>query len=481
MNANHEPKLSQSNVSRRPGARFRGRDVFGVILLATMATAGGALVAGGCTFINSFEDLKPHQPDSGGSDSGNPDTPGIDTNGPDTPGLDTADTNVDPTTHGLVVVGGEIAADAGVQQVLRALNPATGEAYPGANENMTVVHAMYDGERDLWYIFENTTASDRVQPAPGDKVTLHVREWDYNAGKWKADIGTLTDIPTPFTRDAMAVLTEEIAYVAFNGSSGTSLVLINTHTPGAPALIGTPTTLTGSFPIGFIGSRKIGGPGGYVAIMRYGTCTATGVGCPVNVDHFTCASTFAPPNLDAALSKTLATIDSKDGNVSFGIGTDVVNSMLVTTPYETTADKHGTIQVLNPATFAATTLKFSMEESTKFLRGTAVDECNDGVLFIPELLSSSVHVVPLTKPDVAVTKALGNLGQSVVWEPFTQTMLAPFKQGVDSDIAAFSFSQAADKTPTLSKRTGDWKYERVLRPNVVTTKSPTSAGFKCPK
>ena len=484
----HDRTQSPFNASRTRARR--ARDVFALTLLGTVA-AGVS-----CTFINSFEDLKAHDADAGGNDSNLPgDSGGVDSNVPpgDT-GTDTPDTfePVNPLTHGLIVEGAEVPTDAGsVQQVLAVINPTTGEEYPGVREDMTVVNVMYDGGRDVWFIFENTTASDRVQPAPGDAVTLHVRAWDYDNAKWKEtagkkDVATITGLPTPFTRDAMAVLSEEIAYVAFTGTGSTGgLVLVRTSDLAKPVQIGTTTALAGPLPIGVVGTRKSGSKGGNIAIFRYGTCTTTGVGCPIELLHYTAPATFAEPVPPTGAAVVVATIDTKDGNPSFGTGTDGINSILIGTPFATTADPRGAVQFLNPDTLGAdkTAIHFGMPESTKFLRAMAVDECDEGVLFIPELLSQKVHVVPLAKPDAAIVEPLGNPGQRVTWEPYTRSMLAPVKQGVTSDVPAWKVTiDATTKIPKLTKRGSDWKYPgNELRPNVVTPKAPTSSGFDCSK
>ncbi len=471
-----------------------GRSRLGRVALVCML---GAVTAAGCTLVNSFGELKQSPADTGpggtdakvdstGTDS-NVDT-GVDTNVPPTDTND-AEVFVPRVDNGLIVIEGEVSETAGKAQVLSVLDPLDGSEL--AREHMVVSAIAYDGLNDLWFIFENTTSG--FNPLPGDVIKLHVRQWDVPHGKWLPDLSTAT-VPTPAT-SSVVVLHDELAYVAYRNATFTdfSLALVDTLDAG-PAKKTPPTPLSklydlSALPLSMAGVPKStsGSGGDLTFLFRQATAACTGTGdsaCNLLSLHAAVPVGYADPVFDAT-PKVVGTI-SKDSGVTARAGTGIgvsVNSVMVTIP-RTDVDSNGTVIPLNPRTSVIdtppATFKFPMTTVTsKALNPPAISDCHDGVLFIPELLSSRVFVVPVKAPLKTLEHNLTNAAQAVAWEPYTETLIAPFASG-SFEIAAWSFTIDVAFAPTMTKRKGaTWHPPTDLSPNLVRTKISISSPPPC--
>jgi len=132
------------------------------------------LGAVGCSLVNGFDDVKPLVDGTYGASDGSALTDGnLAVDG----SADAAGTAI-----GAIVVGARIDTDAnGFEYVLAVLDPATGHEI-AAREPMVVTAVVYDGLRDLWYIFE--APGPGFLPGPYAVSTLHVRSFDLEARTW---------------------------------------------------------------------------------------------------------------------------------------------------------------------------------------------------------------------------------------------------------------------------------------------------------
>jgi hypothetical protein len=118
----------------------------------------------------------------------------------------------------------------------------------------------------------------------------------------------------------------------------------------------------------------------------------------------------------------------------------------------------------------------------------AFDACDQLAFVLGTNTDLSVHAVSvagIAQPNggalpmlAASAAATGHSGQAVYYEPYSKTVLAPFSQGDNFALTAFTVGGTA-AAPTLTQRqTPRWVPPPDLRPNFVATKTPV--GNDCP-
>lgn len=460
--------------------RMRVRDVGIAVLL-------GAIGSAGCILINSFDEVKAHLADSGPpAESGVPDS--VVHNDADAIATETTpppvDADVGPDAplvedHGLLVVGGEIAAGSARQQKLFVIDPLDGSEL--SREDMTVSAVVFDGKGDRWYIFQNA-APTHVQPVPGDKITLHVRTWNLQGRKWDPDLKTI-DVPTLVEHGVMAMLNGEIAYVAYTdtGSLGLTLLNANASDPSKIGLIGSKPTYdlpVTSGILALLGTPNGSSTGGWVSLLHKGTCTGSGdTACPLETYRVQVPNSFVDPVVATTPKPAAAIPNSTSLTPGWGVRLSPAEH-LVAIPH-TDTDPNGTIVRIEPTTGDTIgSLKWSMAASaTKQLKPMASSECNGGTIFAIELISEQIYAIPVSDPAHAINQKSDNPGQFLVWEPYTRTVIAPYSQGTGKELLAYQMKvDAATKKPvSLVKRTGaSWKVPDDLFPNIVGVKQLNS-------
>ncbi|HEY2512013.1 MAG TPA: hypothetical protein VGI39_14195 [Polyangiaceae bacterium] len=467
-------------------------------LLAFVFLAAPFAAVGGCSLINSFGDVV----EGNGADSGNPETSSIDAPAPPNdgsggdasvdspaPGADAmpdasggggdampdggggADADASVSPEGVLVIAGNNSADGGF--VLTTLNPANGtELDPTLRENMTVVAVHYDGLRDLWYLFENTGGS--LFPTPSDTVNLHLRSLDTHTGKWTESKSIA--VPPIVSTDTVAVLNNRLAYVAYSQSDGGPLgyeiVLVDTTNASTPSVIG--TTPLSSYPGGVIGTRNPSSAGGTINMLHLDTtsCQAQSDGgpilCTLQMIHVN-----VPNSGVAVVSPTpfnLAGVPTQ-GTEGFGSWVGAGPDDIVGFPAQSGAQAY--IQRFQPSNgnpVGNSIVHFPIQSA--FMKAIAVSECNQMAFVVAVPGDTSVYAVPFTPSGTPTSADLGHAAQGVRFEPYTGTVIAPFKANGSWALLAYSLGGTAT-APTLTKRNAPaWNPPADLEPNFVGIREP---------
>jgi hypothetical protein len=419
---------------------------------------GGAGTA--CTIINNYEQVAPF-------DAGVADAP-ADTAPPEDTGP--VDAGQDAAQRGAIVVGGEADSDGSTENVLTALDPETGKELPKAREKMVVSAVLYDGLRDLWYIFESGGAS--AFPQPSDQVLLHVRQLDTNTGAWTNLYSS--KVPTLVAFNLVGVLRERVVYVAYNGSdaaTGRQLITLDTSNPSQIALFDQQDLDVP--PFGMIATRSTSGVGGVANLLRTGGCDG-GV-CALEAEHVTVSPTDKP-QIDKTNVKQLRTFG---GAVAYGSyltdGVDVIGA----------SDKVGSSQVRidtyqpkTPGITAGAAIN-TLSTNDQFLKPFAFSECLHQAFAVATNTDLLVYSVPLkTTSAPPTTGNMSHSGQGVYFEPYTATVLTPFSQGSNYELTAFTLT-GTEPAPVLTRRAApSWTPPDDLRPDIVATRTPIP--FTCP-
>lgn len=447
----------------------------------------------GCSLINSYDDVLQSPSDAGGASDGT--TPSGDSSSGDTgtptdanpavdSGTDAPITDADSAVPDDAQVGAVVAAaradkkDAGgsLEYVLSVLDPTNGKEL--SRESMAVIGSYFDGERDLWYIFEAPGAL--LSPGgplvgPGDNVVLHVRQLDTHTGKW-LELAK-TPVPSMISSEQVAVLKQKLAYVAWSedGGSGDQLVVLDTANAAqvnGDASADAATTADLPFnPIGLIGTRNAatGSSGGLITLIQE-TCDPDAGGCAFNIKGVTvgAAVNFKATHLAVSTSSTIATIGW--GSYIGGGPLDLILSP---------NGIGGGIDRYSPLTNTRTadpTVSFAVT-SNRF-RPMAVSECFK-TAFVVELNQTDLFAVPLSTGGTTSNIGIGHPGSQVAYEPFTNTILAPFSNNASSFFTAISVT-GTPTAPLLAVST-KFKPPSDLRPYQVATRSPLDPlPFNCP-
>ncbi len=442
-------------------------------LLAAVLVPASAVVA--CTFINGFDDVKPLvAKDSGGPDTGSVDTGEIvDTGSP----IDSAaEVPVDtgPVDKGLLVVGAQIAGDAGPGvPVLSVLDPADGKRL-GTDEKVTLVAVRYDGTRDLWYLWINKSGTS-FDPAPTSEVELQIRSYNREKSTWTT-LSTLK-VPTIADEATSTVLLNRVAYISYVTATTFELSVIDTTNPAKPTVITPGLALTGSPPIGLLGTRAATGGGGTVNMISVGDCVS-GV-CKVSLERVTVPAAINPPT-NAGKKQVVDTLELAAGQPTWASFLNGGSPQDVIAVPPTGAATKVTISRFVPQTndpvSGATPVTFTSAKNT--LRSMTVSECLKTV-FLADLLGTQVYAIPLAFDGTSTLFGLGRPGQRLYFEPYTHTLMAPYRaSAVAFEIAALEVN-GTEKAPTFKKRTGGtWGPPAELQPMVMAVKAPND--LPCP-
>ncbi len=454
----------------------------------------------GCSLVNSFGDVLPASGDSGVDSSDDQTSPGFDSGGDtgathdamqeasaDSQTLSDAGPTQDSTVTdsasmdsgpgapvGAIVVGGNQSGDGGF--VLSVLDPTSGTEL--SREAMTVVGVHYDGLRDEWYIFENNGGLGGIFPAPTDPVKLHVRMLDTHTGVWTEQ--STTPVPVLESTDNVAVLNQRLAYVAYaltdagTPTGGVELVLVDTSNPAAPVTVGAPTPLS-SYPTGTIGTRNAGGIGGTLNLFHVDTTQCQGGGdagpqvCELVAVHADVLSSGAP-TLFAQVA--VAAVNSQNAE---GFGSYITGGPEDVIAFPPLGAASGYVQrFLTSTSVAVSGSQVSFATGDPHLQTLAISECHSTAFVVGIPLDTQVYGVPLTgATSTVVTADLGHAGQGVVYEPFTDSVLAPFKASGSFSLDAYLLGGTAS-SPTLTSRVsaGTWSPPADLEPNFVAVRQP---------
>jgi hypothetical protein len=467
--------------------RSRGRRV-------ALGLMGASCVVGGCTLINSYDGVvpeKPGAPDAArGVDSSLPgdDAESVDS-GPsrDDGGLHDAaaeEAAAVAAAHGVIVIGGETTSDAGRQVVLTAIDPSTGSELPKARRPLNVAAVRYDGKRDLWYVFES--GGQGLFALPTDPFYLHTFDLDTITGQW-TELGVF-QIPTGVSFATTTVILERLSYIAYgNGTvdgglqtagGPYSLVTLDTSDPTAVSVLGAPIPLATGYGA-LIGIRSdVNAAGGYLAL---GSTAKLDGGATVSL----LTPVVVPGSGSPALLPPIFGTAPAGQLVGYGSVTDngATHALVVTRP-------NGSV----PATLSVFDLEATDPTMALIGAGTfpfadgnvqspAFAGCGVGLALVAGTNSDlSVHAVSIAGIDQAdggvypaltsASAATGHSGQGVYFEPYTNTVLAPFSQGDNFALTAFTLEGSSDAPRLVQRLPPRWVPPPDLRPSFVATKSP---------
>jgi hypothetical protein len=485
-------------------------------LLALTVVLSACAAGAGCSLVNSFGDVVPAADaapgEGGGAESGSGDSSIDQTTGDGSPSLESgSDSAVDgtagseggdatgdgpgalqdggagdgseagPTVQaGAVVVGGVQMGDGGF--VLSVLDPTTGLEL--SRQGMTVVGVRHDPVRDLWYVFEDDGGIGAPSVIPTDNVHLHVYTMATSSGTWSQQASI--KVPPLVSADAVAVLNGRLAYTAYalndagTATGGYDLVVIDTSTQTSPQVMSPPTALA-DYPVGTIGTYKTSGLGGSINLFHVDMTMCQGDAgsqlCELEAVHVTVPASGAP-----VVSGTPVGIAAVDPTQSQGFASYVGGGPEDTIAFAPANGGSAYVQLFSTATsipIAGSVAAFGIADP--HLQNIAIAECFGLAFVVGVPNDTQLFGVPIAAGTNATrTVDLGHSGQAVAFEPYTSTVIAPFKASGSFAISAYKLGGTA-ATPTLTNRTtgGTWQPPADLEPNFVAVRN--SIPFKsCP-
>lgn len=467
-------------------------------LTYALLLAPGAI--GACSIINAYDDLVPQKfmdastmPEAAAE------------SGADAP-MDVAVVKPKPS-DGVIVLGATASSDAGDQTVLTALDPRTGSEFPKARVPMNVAAVVYQPSRDYWYVFESGGAG--FYPTPTDPFYLHVRDLDRVTGEW-TELATV-QVPPGVSFLTTAALGDAITYVAYGGGvpagsdAGVGMITDDDGggpvrgvdggpdagamlLPNIPAPYGLVTIDThdltaitacvlplASAPISVVGTpTTVSTRGGYASLGNYpNSSSLTPVNVPEGCDSVNKAPVLNPP------------ITLSSGGHGFGLVSSATTGQVVVAtkgfgPGATNLTIWDPQNTGSPVSVGA----FSGFGDGN-IKPPAYSECLNDVFVIGTNTGTSVQIIPFgpttaaaadggAAPLTATADPTGHSGQGVYFEPYTNTILLPFSQGINFQLTAFRYNGSkfvpVNGTPV-------WQPPPDLRPNFVATRVPVP--FTC--
>jgi hypothetical protein len=136
------------------------------------------------------------------------------------------------------------------------------------------------------------------------------------------------------------------------------------------------------------------------------------------------------------------------------------------------------ISTYSPLNEAPVGTPIPFQTSDGFFQPFAFAECQQQALLIATNEDLAVYAIPLASASGAPARAATtHSGQSVYFEPYTSTVLAPFTQGDGYVLTAFTLG-GTPSNPTLSPRNTGWTPPADVRPEVIAVRAPVPV--KCP-
>ncbi|MFO0737404.1 MAG: hypothetical protein U0270_16050 [Labilithrix sp.] len=458
-----------------------------------------------CSLVNSLDEVKPA--DDGKFTGDTRPTPTVTVEdagfGPTGPAVDAGQDALTAETFSPIIVGGEasIVGSGALTPVLTVLDAKTGQER-GKRETMWVAGIGHDDARDLWYIFE---AKNYLVTAPTETVTVHVRRLDTKTGAW-TELSTYDGPPLVYY-DALAVTNERISYVAHPASGGTKnrLITLNTSNVNATPVLNSDIELDDGLPRGMIATPSLTGPGGNLSLVylgRSGTpdCEALdggGTRCKVKIRRVLIPNGGVPQLAASATAfgGMASTGAPGYGSVTCGGAPDDVIVMPGIGRNDQGVSQNG-VQTVTTLDYSVTTEtdSFAFNMSTTvgpptILRRVAIDNQRRIVFVVEANNDTALYAVPLRpNPAAPVGTAqkinLRHSGQSVYYDPASETAFAPFNQGEGKTFSAIKVSGGKDGAAIALKERlsktetgGDWDPPTDLRPNILGLRGLTT---QCP-
>jgi len=414
----------------------------------------------GCSVVNSFEPLAP--PKDGGA------------------------AVQDPTKQGVVAIGGYQLSDGSsvpTDYVLTALNPLDGTELPLARRHdITVASILYDANQDLFYVFESGVRG-HIFPLAGDPFYVHALSIDPFTGAW-TELGA-TAIRPAYSFSTTVVLTNRIAYVAYGDGGALELDVLDTSDPRAITTQGAGAVMSGISPVALLGNPVAGTAGSNQTVMLCWIQRPN-----LEMQSYTVPSSGGPqaPQAPSMLQANVGPSVGLSSILEEGAGAREV--LAISSPTNgamasvTLSDITGA-NLEGPYAFPFTdsnveTPTFSTCHNTVFVSGTN--------------MAKNVYALPLARlknneyANVGIngltSQTLNYSWQGLYYEPYTDTVIAPFNQGGSGDLTALHVTWTSDGDPNPPEtRQGDqpplgWQQLDDVFTNFVATKVPLGG---CPQ
>jgi hypothetical protein len=371
---------------------------------------------------------------------------------------------------GLIVVSGTTQAPAN-KPTLQVLDPVDGKEL--LSEDINIVAILYEVKNDYWYLFEKITS-------PTVKVQLHVRTFNQNTNAWTNITDSPVEVPSPEVA-TITLLNGIIAYHVFDSMNGYSLATINISDPKKIAKIGEPQVIPiekGS-PVGLVG--LVGGTTGGVANNIFSSnCNLD----PATMQDF-CDLSFqrvsignTAPSLSGP-TVTIGKVPSQSGS-SWAVDQDKNLFTFVLPPLPPHANPKASFYTYaTSGSTPVTTTNIDLVNpgtSNHYISDVTIAKCQQ-VALITELKTNSLIALPLNEAVAASTQNIDLPPQTVIFEPYTDTVIIP-RQNANAGMLAFKISYDKVSPVTFADRgpggLGTWNPPTSVVPKVVETRNKKS-------
>jgi hypothetical protein len=285
-------------------------------------------------------------------------------------------------------------------------------------------------------------------------------------------------VPPLVSTDTVAVLNDRIVYAAYAVddagvfSNQYQLEVIDTSTPSMPSdLGGTPLA---SYPPGLVGTRNPSAAGGTVNMLHIDSTQCEGDGsaaaCELDMIHVTVPTNGTPVIGKAVVIGAVPATQGTEGCTSYinGGPEDVVIFPAVNGTSASVALFSNTSSLPN-----GTPIPFPIQ--SEFLKAPVVSECYAMAFAVGVPVDTRVFGVPLTSgaSPTILTADLGHAAAAVRFEPYTSTLIAPFRSGSSFALLAYSLTGTPMANATLTARLAPgWNPPADLEPNFVGVREP---------
>jgi hypothetical protein len=419
------------------------------VVASLVAMAGLALT--GCSVVNSFEPLAPAREDGGA-------------NAPD------------PSKQGVIAIGGYQLSDGSSvpsDYILTALNPIDGSELPNARRHdITVSSILYDAATDLWYVFESGVRG-HIFPLAGEPFYVHALSIDPFTGTW-TELGA-TAIHPAYSFSTTVLLTNHIAYVAYGDTGALELDVLDTTDPRAIGAQGAVPIMPGISPVALLGNATAGTAGSNQTAMLCWIARPN-----LQMQSFTVPSAGDPQTVQAP-AMLQANVGPSVGLASILEKGAAAHEVLAISSPSNGAMANVTISDITGANVQGP-FQFPFTDSN--VEPPTFSTCHNTVFVSGTNMAKNVYAMPLArlKNNEYATVGINGLtsqtlnysGQGLYYEPYTDSVIAPFNQGGSGDLTALhvTWTNGQDPDPPETRTGDDWKQLDDVFTNFVATKVP---------
>ncbi|HEY4013891.1 MAG TPA: hypothetical protein VGM06_11180 [Polyangiaceae bacterium] len=427
--------------------------------LPGLALCLAAVVQAGCSVVNSFEPLAPAK-DGGASVQ-------------------------DTTKQGVVAIGGYQLSDGSsvpTDYVLTALDPVNGTELPLARrQDITVASILYDSYKDLFYVFESGVRG-HIFPLAGEPFYVHALRIDPFTGEW-TELGA-TSIRPAYSFSTTVVLTDRIAYVAYGDTGALELDVLDTTEPSAITAQGTASIMAGISPVALLGNPVAGTAGSNQTVML----------CWIQRPNLQMQSFTVPSSGDPQAPQAPSMLQANVG-ASVGLASILENGAAAHEVLAISSPTNGAVASVTLADITGANISppFPFPFTDSNVEAPTFSTCHNTVFVSGTNMAKNVYAMPLAsiRSNAYANASINDLtsqtlnysGQGLYYEPYTDTVIAPFNQGGSGDLTALhvTWTSDGDPNPPETRQAGQtplgWQQLDDVFTNFVATKVPSSG---CP-